>query len=250
MWRPILGLVMEPAKRSIGARAVALCFVAALAGPAFGQAAGNSRNQPGQFDFYVLALSWSPSFCAEIAERADGRAPPAECGTHAYPFIVHGLWPQYESGFPQDCQVPSPRLNRAIVSTMLDLMPSPRLIFSEWDRHGTCTGLSQDSYFDTVRKARALVTIPAEYREPQQALDVSPAAVKGAFIKANPGLAADDVAVDCDSKRLTDVRLCLSKDLKFRACREIVERSCQRQQVQMPGVRGSASGAAATGGSG
>ena len=77
--------------------------------------------------------------------------------------MVHGLWPQYENGFPEFCQVPAPRLDRNIVSSMLDLMPAPRLIFHEWDKHGTCSGLNPRGYFETVRKARALVKIPDAY---------------------------------------------------------------------------------------
>jgi ribonuclease T2 len=243
-------------------RVVALWLLTALASPAFaslalaqtaGQTAAQAQpqNQPGQFAFYVLSLSWSPSFCAQAAElNPGGAASASECGTHAYSFIVQGLWPQYESGFPQDCQVPAPRLNRAIVSSMLDLMPSPQLIFSGWDRHGTCSGLSARDYFDMVRKARGLVTIPAQYDDPQQPLDVRPAAVQDAFLKANPGLSPGAIAVSCDTERLTEVRLCLSKDLKFRACPDVVAHSCQRPQVRMPPVHGSAAGAGASGGSG
>ena len=98
------------------------------------------QNRPGQFDFYVLSLSWSPSFCDSAGER--GTPPQEQCGERPFSFVVHGLWPQYERGFPEFCQVPAPRLDRNIVGGMLDLMPSPRLIFHEWDRHGTCSGLS------------------------------------------------------------------------------------------------------------
>src|SRR5277367_74466 len=125
------------------------------------------QNEAGQFDFYVLSLSWSPSFCAAAAERERGRAPTSQCGARPYSFVVHGLWPQYDRGFPEYCQVPAPRLERGIVSSMLDLMPAPHLIFNEWDKHGTCSGLASRAYFDTVRKARAVVKIPAEYVNPQ-----------------------------------------------------------------------------------
>jgi len=77
---------------------------------------------------------------------------------------------------------------------MLDLMPAPHLIFSEWDRHGTCSGLSPRAYFETVRKARAVVKIPPEYMDLQEPLSVAPAAVEDAFIKANPGLSQGDIA--------------------------------------------------------
>ena len=97
------------------------------------------QNAPGQFDFYVLALSWSPSYCEAAQERAQGRAPERapdqQCAGRPFSFVVHGLWPQYEQGFPSFCQVPAPRLERDIIGGALDLMPSPRLIFHEWDRH-------------------------------------------------------------------------------------------------------------------
>jgi len=196
------------------------------------------QDAPGQFDFYVLSLSWSPSFCAEAAERDRERSAGPQCGPRPYSFVVHGLWPQYDKGFPEYCKVPAPRLYRGIVSSMLDLMPAPHLIFNEWDKHGTCSGLSPQAYFDTVRKARAAVKIPPEYIDLKQLLSVTPGAAADAFIKANPGLTAGAMAIGCDKKRLTEVRLCLTKDLQFHDCAEIAKRSCRRDQLLMPPVRG------------
>src|ERR1700734_904558 len=174
-------------------------------------APAQDQGTPGQFDFYVLSLSWSPSFCAAAAERHGGQASGMQCGARPYSFVVHGLWPQYEKGFPENCQQPSPRLYRGIVSSMLDLMPAPHLIFNEWDKHGTCSGLAPRAYFETVRKARAVVKIPPEYINLQELLSVAPAAVEEAFRTANPGLSANSMAIGCDKKRLTEVRVCLSK---------------------------------------
>ena len=146
------------------------------------------QGEPGQFDFYVLALSWSPSYCEAARDRRPNRAPDQQCAGRPFAFVVHGLWPQYERGFPSYCQVPAPRLDRAIVGSMLDLMPSPRLIFHEWDQHGTCSGLSPHAYFETVRKARAAVKIPSDYLDLSRPIAVSPGEVAEAFVKANPGL--------------------------------------------------------------
>ena len=121
---------------------------------------------------------------------------------------------------------------------MLDLMPAPHLIFNEWDKHGTCSGLAPRAYFDTVRKARAAVNIPLEYSDLKAPLSVTPGAVEDAFIKANPGLSSGAMAIGCDKKRLTEVRLCLAKDLQFHDCAEIAKRSCRRDQLLMPPVRG------------
>src|SRR2546421_2303149 len=193
------------ALRSLIAAALALSL-----GLTAGLAQDARQNEPGKFDFYVLALSWSPSFCEAAGERAQGQP---QCGARPYSFVVHGFWPQYEKGFPEYCQVPAPRLDRNIVSSMLDLMPAPRLIFHEWDRHGTCSGLSARAYFESARKARAQVKIPNEYLELKTALTVTPDEVEEAFVKVNPGLSRSAIAVGCDSRRLREVRICMTKEL-------------------------------------
>src|SRR6202140_1719281 len=214
----------------------AIVAVVLMAGDAVAQ--DRRQNQAGKFDFYVLSLSWAPSFCDAALERAPDQAPPPECGQRPYPFVVHGLWPQYEKGFPEFCQQPSPRLDRNALSSMLGLMPAPGLIFNEWDKHGTCSGLGSHAYFETVRKARALVKIPDDYIEPSHEITVAPAEGGDAFVKANPGLTRASVAVTCNKNRLSEVRICLSKDLQFRACEKIARRACRRDQVTMPPLRG------------
>jgi ribonuclease T2 len=197
------------------------------------------QNASGEFDFYVLSLSWSPSFCEAASERGgSSKSQQIQCGGRPYSFVVHGLWPQYERGFPNYCQQPAPRLDRNIVSSMLDLMPAPGLIFSEWDKHGTCSGLSARSYFETIRKARAVVKIPEQFIDLAEPKTVAPGDVEDAFVKANPGLSSDAIAVTCDRTRLSEVRICLSKDLQFRSCEEIDRRACRRDTVLMPPIRG------------
>jgi ribonuclease T2 len=196
------------------------------------------QHQPGQFDFYVLALSWSPSYCEAATTTASRAATSEQCSGRPYSFIVHGLWPQYERGFPRDCQVPAPRLNRQIVASMLDLMPSPRLVFNQWDRHGTCTGLNAQSYFDILRKARAATTIPSQFVDARTPLTVTAEEVEQAFVSANPGLTRAGIAVTCHDSRLSEVRLCMTKELRFRDCAEIDRRACRRDKLVMPPMRG------------
>jgi ribonuclease T2 len=213
-------------------------FVAFLLTPLSAPAQNQRQETPGQFDFYVLSLSWSPSFCAAAAERGRARATNAQCGVRPYSFVVHGLWPQYERGFPEYCQLPAPRLEHRIVASMLDLMPAAHLIFNEWDRHGTCSGQTPRAYFEMVRKARAAVKIPPDYTDVHEPLTVTPGDVEDAFINANPGLSPRAIAIVCARNRLTEVRLCLSKDLQFRDCPGIAKRSCRRDQLVMPPTRG------------
>jgi ribonuclease T2 len=117
-------------------------------------------------------------------------------------------------------------------------MPAPGLIFNEWDKHGTCSGLGERGYFETIRKARATVKIPDEFLELSEPKTIAPGDLEEAFIKVNPGLSSSAISVTCDSRRLSEVRVCLNKDLQFRACEEIDRRACRRDQVLMPPVRG------------
>ena len=168
----------------------------------------------------------------------DAAAAAVRHGAAAIPSSSTGCGRNTSSGFPEFCQVPAPRLDRNIVSSMIDLMPAPRLIFHNWDKHGTCSGLPQRAYFETVRKARAVVKIPEPYLDPKAPLTVTPDEVEDAFVKANPGLPRDAISVTCDHRRLGEVRICMSRDLQFRSCPDVDTRACRRDKVVMPPVRG------------
>lgn len=193
-----------------------------------------AQDAPGRFDFYVLALSWSPSHC----ETARGKSREQCESGRPYAFVVHGLWPQHESGYPQDCVVPAPRIDDALIRGMLDLMPERGLVIHEWRRHGTCSGLAAEDYFKLVRRARERVGIPKIFHKIDGYVIVSPDEVENAFVAVNDGLQRDMIAVTCDERRLREVRICLAKDLAFRSCPEIDRRACTRPRLVMPPTRG------------
>ncbi|PTM50885.1 ribonuclease T2 family protein [Phreatobacter oligotrophus] len=206
----------------------------AAATPARAQAQPGAA--PGSFDFFVLALSWSPSFCEANADRTERSMQCA--GERPYAFVVHGLWPQRTRGFPEYCQVPPPYLDRSVINGMLDIMPAPGLVRHQWAKHGTCADArSPRSYFELVRQARAKIRIPQEFEALAEPKTVTPDEVEEAFIRANPGLGRDMVAVQCDQRRLREVRICIGRDMNFTACEEIDRRACRAQRLVMPPVR-------------
>lgn len=186
------------------------------------------------FDFYVLALSWSPSFClganndpANETQCAAGR----DLG-----FIVHGLWPQFEHGYPQYCNSSfSDRVSQAMGNQMLDLVPSTGLLGHMWRKHGLCAGLSQQDFFAVVRAARSRVAIPQAFANPPRSL--SSEAAESAFVEANPGMTVKGIAAVCKGGRLQEVRICLTHALEFRACREVDAAGCQAGSLTVPPPR-------------
>ncbi len=209
--------------------ATAAGLAAACALPAQAQ-----QRRAGDFDFYVLALSWSPSYC-----EAEGRnANRQQCASGAaYDFVVHGLWPQYERGYPRECRTSDRRVSDRLARNMLDIMPSVGLVGHQWRMHGTCSGLSQQDYFNTVRAARAKITIPQRFQGLVQDQQIAASVVESAFMKANPGMPEDGVSVTCEGRLMREVRICFTKSLEFRTCDEVERRACNAAGLRMPPVR-------------
>jgi ribonuclease T2 len=192
---------------------------------------------PGEFDYYVLALSWSPTYCLEAGE--DDRQ---QCGTgRRFAFVVHGLWPQHNEGWPEFCVTGETWVPQRLIEGMLDIMPSKRLIIHQWKKHGSCSGIAMADYFALTRALFASIRIPARYLSPQQDILVSPGQLETDFVKTNRGLTAEMLAVDCgrrrDRARLREVRVCFSKQGEFTACGANEARACRARTLVMPPVR-------------
>jgi ribonuclease T2 len=228
--------------------AALLAAVALTASAAFPQRSDPGRyerNRAGAFDYYVLALSWSPTYCAERRSNRYER----QCDVRSarpYAFVLHGLWPQYERGWPENCRsddrgwVPGP-----VAERMLDVMPSKQLIFNEYRKHGTCSGLGVDAYFNLARRLYEKIRIPERYvRVTDDRLQVSPQELIDEFLAANPDLKPDMIAVQCGGtgNRLKEVRICFDKSGNFRSCgsNENQRRLCPAARMYVPPVRGSA----------
>lgn len=197
-----------------------LIALAVLPGRAWAEA-----DQPGRFDFYVLALSWSPSYCASVEP---GRSP-LQCDSgRPFGFVLHGLWPQYEEGYPEHCDSPEPGPSRYLISSLLDIMPSEGLIRHQWRKHGECSGLSAEHYFALSRALYESVDVPEAYREPESPLQTSSWDLEAAFLSANPDLSADMVSLVCSGEGLREVRICFDKDETPRACPSLERRDCRR----------------------
>ena len=142
--------------------------------------AASAADRAGDFDFYVLSLTWSPSYC-DNARRPD----PRQCNLDIPGFVVHGLWPQYERGYPEYCDSSFPRrLPSSTISGIADVIPSPGAAQYQWEKHGICSGLRPQSYFSLVRQAARKVVIPKPYLDVRSDIQSQARAIEGDFIAA------------------------------------------------------------------
>lgn len=180
----------------------------------------------GNFDYFLFTLSWSPEYC-------HGHPSAQQCGGAHRGFVVHGLWPQLNNGqWPSACSS-EPGLSNP--STMLDIMPDPRLIQHEWTTHGTCSGLNADQYFGVIRKAYDSIQIPSLLVSPSGTVTRSADEIKQMFTDANPGMTSDDIAVSCHNRYLSAVEFCLAKDLQPTACQAV--RDCTSNSIRIPAAQ-------------
>jgi ribonuclease T2 len=193
----------------------------------------SGASSPGDFDFYVLSLSWSPGFC----DLGGSEKAPDQCHDGAnLGFVVHGLWPQYDHGFPSDCGGATPSWI-ALQSTQ-GLYPDVGLARYEWRKHGTCSGKSPTAYFADVRRARDMIAIPPAFQNQQTEQDIAPLDIQRAFFTANPRLRPGMMSVECVNGELSEVRFCLSKDVRnFVPCPEVARQSCRAQDIAVAPMR-------------
>lgn len=195
-----------------------------------GERGDRSAGRVGDFDYYLVSLSWSPSYC--ILHPNDQR----QCGK-GYGFVLHGLWPQKMSGgYPQDCES-SEALPNSVVQKTLPFMPSEKLIHHEWTKHGACSGLSAEAYFSLADRAFAAVRVPLKFTQPQTAFTVSADEVRRDFAAANPQFPPDTFTVQCSSNELQEVRMCMSTQGKAQACGRGVRSQCRDGEVRVPASR-------------
>ncbi len=175
--------------------------------------------EAGDFDYYLLALSWNPSWC-EVDGDERG-APECRPGS-GFGFTLHGLWPQYESGWPEWCDTSGRDPSRRETGAMADLMGSGGLAWYQWQKHGRCSGLDPDDYFALAREAVAAVALP----NPAPGA-VTAAGLEDAILALNPEVGPEGMIVTCREGRVMEVRLCLDRDLEPRSCGEdVLDREC------------------------
>jgi ribonuclease T2 len=221
-------------------RALLFLLAGLIASPAHAQSgfaeSGEDRGAPmGRFDFYVLSLSWSATFCENTGKRRNS----AQCETGKNPgFVVHGLWPQYERGYPAFCTPGGRSPSQNAMDIGLRVYPEAGLARHEWQKHGTCSGESPAGYFTAAGAARARIAIPKALDAPAGDARMSIVEIERAFALANPGLRPDMMAVTCRRGMIEEVRLCLTRDLRsFRPCEAVSRDSCRVREVIVPAAR-------------
>lgn len=186
--------------------------------------------QAGQFDYYVLSLSWAPEYCKTHASDQ------AECGADRPGFVLHGLWPQYASGgYPASCS--NVALDGAGMDAGKAAFPSEKLVVHEWQKHGTCSGLQPKDYFEAADAAHKAVAVPSLLQPGNNRRTLALANVTQSLLDANPSVTRKGLALVCSGSELSEVRVCMDKDLKPMACGQGVGATCKGSTITLLGVK-------------
>jgi len=218
-----------------GARTLLWLILCTLSATVIARGHGHHHHQgaAARFDYYLMSLSWSPTYCETHPQDRD------QCARKGFGFVLHGLWPQYRNGGgPHHCRT-SVEPDRHTIEHALAFMPSPHLVRHEWQTHGACSGLDPAQYFALADRAFAAVRVPRSLQAPRSPPSLSAGDIVQAFIRANPGLRENMISVSCrDGHELREVRICLDKDsVAPRACGGRVRNTCRYGKLRIPATR-------------
>lgn len=186
-----------------------------------GSMARAEGEQAGEFDYYVMSLSWSPTWCALEGEQ---RGSP-QCDQD-FGWVLHGLWPQFEAGWPSYCNTRARNPSRRDTAEQADVFGSSGSAWHQWNKHGRCSGLSSEDYYAISREAYARVERPALLRQLDKSVRLPASVIEEAFLEANPEMSADQITITCKAGRIQEARICLTRDLELRTCGRDVRRDC------------------------
>ncbi len=194
----------------------------------------SAQDRAGEFDYYVMALSWSANWCAL---EGDNRGSPQCDDDTENGWILHGLWPQYERGYPANCRTTFRAPSRGQTSDMADIMGTSGLAWHQWRKHGVCSGLDPVDYYALSRLAYAKITRPDVFRKLTKTVTLPASLIEEAFLQSNPDLTADGITVTCKQGYVQEARICLTRDLEFRDCGRDVIRDCTLSDAQFDPMR-------------
>lgn len=177
----------------------------------------------GEFDYYVMSLSWTPTWCT--LEGDDRDSPQCEDG-RGFGFTLHGLWPQYEEDWPAYCPTTMRGPSRGMTGDIADIMGTSGLAWHQWRKHGVCSGLDARDYYALSRLAYEGVERPDLLRRLDTEVRLPAAVIEEAFLEVNPQLSADMLTVTCRANRIQEVRICLTRELEPRVCGTDTIRDC------------------------
>jgi ribonuclease T2 len=155
---------------------------------------------------YSLAVSWSPEYC-----HGDSSSMQCSGRNGRFGFVLHGLWPESNSGpAPQWCSV-TPRPSAELIRQNLCMTPVPRLIEHEWAKHGSCMATTPDGYY----RISAILWNSLHWPDADR-LSRQPGLTAGhfrrAFIAANPDWQARQVGIVLGRNGwLKELRLCYGR---------------------------------------
>lgn len=166
---------------------------------------------------FTLAASWSPEYCKSAGGRS-GSSYQCSGEIGRFGFILHGLWPESNSGPPPQWCSLTPRPSPEVLRRNLCMTPDPYLLEHEWAKHGSCMARTPDAYFRASAALWQSLRLPdADRLSRNRALTAGD--LRDAFLAANPDWRREQVGIDANPRGwLKELRLCYSARYMPAAC--------------------------------
>lgn len=165
---------------------------------------------------YTLAASWSPEFCRGRELEARHRT---QCSGRngRFAFVAHGLWPESWGSWPQWCATKR-IVTSAVARPNMCMMPSTRLLATQWAKHGSCMVRRPATYFKITRILWNSIVFPEADRLSREETPTA-GQLRDAFMEANPAWPRRAIGIDMNRRGwLRELRLCYDKNFRPKPC--------------------------------
>ena len=188
------------------------------------------NKKEGPIDSYVLAISWSPQFCSTSAGKSDESK--FQCKLNKFGFVVHGLWGQNDNAkddlkdHPRHCN-PSKSgdaivVDSKIIEQNICTMPSTKLIQGEWQKHGTCTSMSQVNYFGKINELYNSLYMPDMANIVNEKNETTVLSIVSQILLLNreKNIPSDSIVIRTGKNNvLNEIFICYDTNFNFKACK-------------------------------
>lgn len=176
------------------------------------------------FDYYKLAVTYSSSFCANTENHGSHFA---QCRAgHQNHFALHGFWPQNENDWPEYCSLRNTFVPSRIAKKFRDLIPDKKALQYQWRKHGACSGMRPEEYFNLARQAISHLSLAKLENALEENSDLGIPAASRILLQSNPNLNNTGFTFHCENGGIQDIRFCFTKALESRTCLPARDQGC------------------------
>ncbi len=176
---------------------------------------------------FTLIIRMTPAVCALDPEMQKLR----QC-QDGFTLTISSLQAERNNGKRlENCSREPTNLSPLQERVVERVMPDKQLRDEDWEKNGSCTGMTSSTYFRTIATYAQRLKVPSELASPRDTV-LSKAYIINRLQQLNPGLTEKSILLRCtpdsahDTPVLTEIRSCYTTQGQYDVCPAYLKSTC------------------------